>query len=110
LIQEAMMLGRLRWERRAGAGTIAAIFAIGVCMLLLNAISLAPATHDHEAPHNPNTCPVCTITATGWWAPAPSPPVPALQRTAFVTSAPEPPTHSIAVHPLPPARGPPGSA
>ncbi|MFW6156260.1 MAG: hypothetical protein ACOC7J_02985 [Armatimonadota bacterium] len=105
-----MMLGRLRWERRAGAGTIATFFAIGVCMLLVNAISLAPATHHHEAPHNPNTCPVCTLTATGSWAPAPSPPAPVLHRVAFVTPEGEPSPHLSGVHPLPPARGPPANA
>ncbi len=104
------MLGRLRWERSAGTGTIATIFAIGVCMLLVNAVSLAPATHHHESPHNPNTCPVCTITATGSWVPAPSPPAPVLQRVAFVTEEAAPSLHSSGAHPLPPARGPPVEA
>ena len=101
------MRGLRRWQRDAGAGTIAATLAIAASLLLLNAISLAPATHHHESPHNPHTCPVCTLTATGSWAPASAPPVPILQRIAFVTPLSELSTYTAGVHALPPVRGPP---
>jgi hypothetical protein len=86
---------------------IAATLAIASCLLLVTAISVAPATHHHEAPHNPHTCPICTVTATGSWAPTAPPPTPSLQRVAFLTPLPELPTHTAGVHALPPARGPP---
>ncbi|MGI5819351.1 MAG: hypothetical protein ACOX9R_14775 [Armatimonadota bacterium] len=104
------MRGRLRCEGRGWAGTIAVAFAIGVGLLLLNAISVAPATHHHEAPHNPHDCPICTIIATGSWAPAPSSPPVALHRVAFLAPAPEARPRASTAHPLPPVRGPPAHA
>jgi len=104
------MRGLRRWQQDAGAGTIAATLAIASCLLLLNAISLAPATHHHEAPHNSHDCPICTIIATGSWAPAAPSPVVAPHRVAFLPAAPEARPHASIAHPPPPVRGPPAPA
>lgn len=101
------MRGLRRWQRGAGAGRIAATIAIASCLLLVNAISLAPAMHHHEAPHNPHNCPICTITATGVWAPTAPPPLPALHAVDFLTPLPELSSYTAGAEALPPARGPP---
>ncbi|MCD6360486.1 MAG: hypothetical protein J7M38_06420 [Armatimonadetes bacterium] len=81
--------------------------ALIVVSLLLNAISLLPALHDHGRMHDPDTCAVCQFQATSVWTPAHSAPVPAVQATEQTT--PEMPCvrYISWVDHRPPNRGPP---
>jgi len=57
----------MRTPRRVRAALISgAIVAVG---LLLNVFVLAPAFHQRGELHNPRTCTICTLQATGCIAP-----------------------------------------
>jgi len=84
------------------------IGAITSVVLFLNAFALAPALHRYGDLHDPQTCAICTMQATGSVAPPPAAAVPNTVATGL--HAPRPSVDHPAPETLPtiPARGPPG--
>ena len=91
----------------AYGGAVAGVTAIAVATLLLNALTLMPATHSHGPLHNSQTCGICQLQATGVWAPATAPVLPAPQALPWTSPHTTDCPRAQSPHPGPPSRGPP---
>jgi len=84
--------------------------AVVIAALLLNALTLLPATHNHGPLHSGQDCSVCQLQATGVWSPSQAPAIPAPQAVVWsYAQAPET-FHTLWTAPGTPTRGPPGCA
>lgn len=88
------------WSWRTGG-------AVVIAAVLLNAFTLLPATHNHDALHDGDACAICQLQATGALTPAPAPDLPAPHLLTRTSPAPDDTPSVQWTTPGTPTRGPP---
>lgn len=100
-----------RWWRQCGRSTrFVAILCVAMSLLLVNAISIAPADHDHGPEHDEHDCLTCILAVHGAWAPSATVSPAVMHTVATLAPTPSAYPQCVAELPQPPVRGPPARA